>query len=382
MVMNEIGLYPNHSHVKYTFKNSAFQGFAAHIHDEHVLALSNMTHVAHVEEAVKVTSRQDGPAAQSAPRLLNAQTRASSTWGLQRISSQSSVQGNPESLDFTYAYESSNLGQGVDIYVVDTGVYTDNLAFGGRARMGFSFESDTTDGDGHGTHVSGTAAGSAFGVASNANIIGVKVLGSDGSGSSSDTVAGIDYVVQQHDARQGQGDFVGSIMSMSWGLGSPSQSINDAILAAVQQGIHTTVAAGNAGSDACASSPSQLGGDKSSIISVGSVGEGNAISSFSNTGKCVDIFAPGENIVSAWKDYPNEVNTLDGTSMATPHVTGVMAYLMASDHSMSQNPQALKSKILGMALQNVVKGTSNGGTKLLLSNGVTDPTGTEGILSS
>ena len=380
-VMSRVGLDPDHEDLKYMYNNSAFSGFAAKMHNNSVKALADMDDVAHVEETIKISSRDYGPTAESAPNT-GAQIRTSSTWGLQRISSQSTVSGNPQNMGYTYAYQNAGLGQGVDIYVVDTGVYTQNLAFGGRARMGFSYENDTTDGDGHGTHVSGTAAGSAFGVASNANVIGVKVLGSDGSGSSSDTVAGLDYVVQQHDTRKSQGGFIASLINMSWGLADSSQSINTAITSAVTQGVHVSVAAGNNGQDACSSTPSQLGGTKSdSIVTVGSVGEGNAISSFSNTGTCVDIYAPGESIVSSWKDYPNEVNTLSGTSMATPHVTGVMAYLMASDQSLAASPSALKSKLLNMALKGVVTGNSqNGGSKLLLNNGVTDPTGLEGII--
>lgn len=375
-VMSRVGLDPNHQDLKYTYNNSAFSGFSATIHSSSVHALSAMDDVAHVEETIQITSHS------SAPPQPNAKTRSSSTWGLQRISSQSTVSGNPSSLSYTYAYTSPALGTGVDIYVVDTGLYTANLAFTGRARTGFSYTPDTSDGDGHGTHVAGTAAGTSFGVASNANLVGVKVLGADGSGTSSDTVAGLDYVVQAHDARRGQPGFVGSLINMSWGLGDTSASINAAITAAVAQGIHVAVAAGNDAKDACAATPAQLGGPRSdAVVTVGSVGEDNAISKFSNTGTCVDVYAPGEDVVSAWKDSPNEVNTLSGTSMATPHVTGVMAYLMAGDAGLAADPKALKSRLVGMALQGVVGGNSvNGGAKVLLNNGVTDPTGLEGII--
>ncbi|KAI9694582.1 MAG: hypothetical protein M1822_000198 [Bathelium mastoideum] len=356
-VLSRLGLSSNHSDVRYTFNNSAFRGFAANMNPHCINALSNMTDVSIVEEAVHVTSRSEI-------------SRSDSPWGLQRISSQSAVSGNPGTMSFTYSYNDPKLGSGVDIYVVDTGINTEHAAFGGRARMGFSFEQDPSDQDGHGTHVSGTAASAVFGVASQANLIGVKVLGANGTGLSSDTIAGMDWVIQQHDANQNDQGFVGSIMSMSWGLSGVTPSVNQAVAAAVQAGIHVSVAAGNDGKDACNYSPSSAGGS-GPAITVGSIGMSDDVSSFSNTGSCVDVFAPGEDILSTWIGGDNVVNILSGTSMATPHVTGVMAYLMASNSTLAASPAALKQYLTSSSMGGAVKGDDANGGKLILNNGVT-----------
>ena len=371
-VMARIGLDPSHARVKYTFHNSAFKGFAAAMHDDSVHSLSAMDDVSEVEEAVKVQSM-------SSPQPASQQ---GTTWGLQRISSTETVSGDPTSLQYTYSYDNGSLGQGVSIYVVDSGLNTKHVAFNGRARVGFSFEQDVTDQDGHGTHVSGTAAGAVLGVAPNADLIGVKVLGADGSGSSSDTVAGMDYVIRQHDAQKSQPGFVGSIMSMSWGLSSSSNTINNAITAASNSGIHVSVAAGNNGGDACAASPSQLGGANSDrIVTVGAVDEDDSVCTFSNTGRCVDIYAPGQNIVSAYKGTDNTVHSLSGTSMSTPHVTGYMAYAMSMDSSLASDPALLKSKLLSLAQKSAISGgTLDGDNRLLLNNGVQPADPLKGIL--
>lgn len=358
-VLARLELDPNHPDVRYTFNNGAFRGFAASMKHHCLSQLANMTDISMVEKSVKLST-------------LATQIRSGAPWGLQRISSAKTPTGDPTATDFTYSFEqqSSGLGAGVDIYVVDTGVNVEHVVFGGRAKMGFSFQNDASDGDGHGTHVAGTAAGSNFGVASGANVIGVKVLGANGAGLTSDTLAGMDYVIRQHNARKNQPGFVGSIMSMSWGLDSVSQAIQSAITLAVQQGIHVSVAAGNAARDACETSPSAAGGATGGAVSVGSVGIDDQISAFSNNGACVDIYAPGEDILSAWTGSPNVINYLSGTSMACPHVTGVMAYLMAKDASL-RSPGAMKAFLKSSALKGVVKGRAlQGDPMLLVNNGV------------
>lgn len=223
-------------------------------------------------------------------RQTTYQARANAPWGLQRVSSVDQFGGNPGALDFTYSYATPSLGSGADIYVLDTGIYTQHNVFGGRAVMAWSYDGNMTDLDGHGTHVSGTAAGDILGIASDANVFGIKVLAADGGGWSSNVVAGIDYAVQRHDSRKandtgmaletalplnvanGKTGFLGSVMSLSLASKSPVTAIDSAVSAAVQAGIHTCVAAGNTASDACQSSPAASGGTAGPAITIGSIG--------------------------------------------------------------------------------------------------------------
>jgi cerevisin len=297
--------------------------------------------------------------------------RGGAPWGLQRISSEAGATGSPQGQDFTYSFDDESLGAGVDIYIVDTGVRDTHAVFTGRASQGFTATGSPVDGDGHGTHCGGTAGGAKFGVAQGANIIAVKVLGDDGSGGSGDTIKGMDWVVSQHEKRKTQPGFVGSIMSMSWGLQGTANAVDEVIAGASAAGIHVSVAAGNDGADACGSTPAHLGGANSDVVTVGSINIQNKVSSFSNVGSCVDIFAPGEQILSAWSTGDTIINFLSGTSMACPHTTGVMATLMAQDPAaLGQNPAALKAKLLQTARQGKVGGSLGGSPNLLLSNGV------------
>jgi cerevisin len=311
------------------------------------------------------------------------ETRNGAPWGLQRISSEAGASGSPQGQDFTYTFDDPSLGKGVDIYVVDTGVRDTHAVFTGRASQGFSATGSPVDGDGHGTHCAGTAGGAKFGVAQGANIIAVKVLSDDGSGSSSDTIKGMDWVISRHEQRKTEPGFVGSIMSMSWGLQGTANSVDEVIAGASAAGIHVSVAAGNDGIDACGSTPAHLGGANSNVVTVGSVNIRNTVSSFSNTGKCVDIYGPGEQILSAWATGDTIINFLSGTSMACPHTTGVMAYLMAQDAAaLGQNPAALKKKLLETARQSKITGNLGGSANLLLSNGVNGTPATKRLMKN
>ncbi|KAF2467590.1 subtilisin-like protein [Lindgomyces ingoldianus] len=370
-ILSRLQLNEDDDDVVYTFNNSVFQGFVAKMQDHCLDALNAMTEVAHIEEKADIRSFT---------------IRSNTTWGLQRLSNDAGAKedrlGNAQTFGYTYTFDpatENQLAQGVDIYIVDTGVLITHEMFKvfkqpnatSRVTQGFSFQKPSTDGDGHGTHVAGTAAGLYYGVGSGANIYAVKVLGDTGSGSSSDTIAGMNWVINMHNKRKTQPGFVGSVMSMSWGLGGISSVVDQVVVGAVEAGIHVSVAAGNDGKDACTSTPSHNGGANSAVVSVGSVNINNQISTFSNTGSCVDIYAPGEEIVSAWRTGDNIINTLSGTSMACPHVSGVMAYLMAQDPSLGQDPPALKKKLLATARQGKISGNAlPGDVKLLLSNGV------------
>ncbi|TKA83534.1 hypothetical protein B0A55_00483 [Friedmanniomyces simplex] len=377
-VLDRLTLHEGHPDVRLIYNNSAFRGFAASMKSRCLDLLANMSDISVVEEATSV-GRATLSKRQSS---LGYDTRLNAPWGLQRISTAVTVSGSAKAMDYTYSYANSDLGQGADIYVVDTGIYTEHNAFGGRAKMAWSYNNDMTDNDGHGTHVSGTAAGDVLGVASNANLFGVKALDSNGGGWSSNVIAGIDYIIQTHDARKSNSSstppFLGSVISMSLASSSPVQAINAAIAAAISAGIHTVVAAGNDGQDACRSSPASSGGLRGPAITVGSVGMDAAHrSSFSNYGDCVDVYAPGEDVISAWIGGRDMVNSLSGTSMATPHVTGIVAYAMGN-RTLAGNPGLMKEWVRMMA---VSVGVGGGGGVVVANNGVRGGEGVaEGML--
>jgi cerevisin len=356
VLLNRVQMNINHTDFIRRFDNAVFAGMEIRAGNHCIDAFNAMSEVAFVEEKTIVKSFVE--------------TKTGAPWGLQRISNEAGASGSPQGQDFTYSFNDTSLGAGVDIYVVDTGVRTTHAVFTGRATQGFTAFASEVDGDGHGTHTAGTAGGAKFGVAQGANIIAVKVLGDDGSGSSSDTIAGMDWVINNHNKRKTQPGFVGSIMSMSWGLQGQARSVDEVITGASEAGIHVSVAAGNDGVDACGSTPAHLGGGNSNVVTVGSVNINNKVSTFSNIGSCVDVYAPGEQILSSWSTGDNIINFLSGTSMACPHTTGVMATLMAQDPSLGQNPGALKKKLLATARSDKVSGSLGGSANLLLSNGV------------
>lgn len=252
---------------------------------------------------------------------LHDQTTA--TWGLKRVSQNSTVSLKGHDVaDFNFTSYQFNgqvgtLGAGVDIYVIDTGVNVQHIDFDGRARFGFAFDGLEEDDAGHGTHCAGTAASTTFGIAKAANIIAVKVLGGSGSGSTSDILAGIDWVIQNHQNRSQQANFRGSVASMSLGSVTTSTTMDLAVQQASAAGIHFSVAAGNENQIACNSSPA-LASKGSDVLSVGAVNVEDARSSFSNFGECVSVYAPGEDVTSTWIGGTDFINTISGTSMATP----------------------------------------------------------------
>jgi cerevisin len=317
-ILDRVGLNQNHPDIEYVFNNTAFRGFIGKMNKHCVDALNAMNEVKYVDPSVKIS-------------IEAVETRAFAPWGLQRISQANRVSpaSDANRAVFRYKYErTGNIGQGVDIYVVDTGVNTAHRAFGGRARMGFSKDGPgdlnaNSDGSGHGTHCAGTAAAASVGVASLANIIGVKILGADGSGFSSDVLQGIDYIIQNHNARRSQPGFIGSVASMSFGLSGRSASLEAAMDAAFDAGIHLSVAAGNEARDACLSTPASRGGNGADgqggkAVAVGAMNINDQISSFSNTGRCVDVYAPGETVISTWIGGTDVLQILSGTSMAAP----------------------------------------------------------------
>lgn len=256
------------------------------------------------------------------------QTETNAPWGLARISHRKGLTLGTFS---KYIY-SDDGGEGVDVYVIDTGTNIEHVDFEGRASWGITIprRDEDVDGNGHGTHCSGTIAGKKFGVAKKAKIYAVKVLRSNGSGTMSDVIKGIEWTVTRHldqvkAARDGsKKGFKGSTANMSLG-GGKTIALNLAVNAAVDSGIHFAVAAGNDNSDSCNYSPAAA--EKAVTVGASTLADERAY--FSNYGTCNDIFAPGLNILSAWTGSKYATNTISGTSMASPHIAGLLAYFLS-----------------------------------------------------
>ncbi|KAG8683740.1 subtilisin-like serine protease, partial [Ceratobasidium sp. 395] len=276
-------------------------------------------------------------------------------WGLQRVSSNAALPpgSRANTLAFDYTNEDT-AGQGVDVYVIDTGVNAQHQSFEGRAVMAFAAQGlAETDDQGHGTHCSGTIASKDFGVAKAANIFGVKVLGADGSGQNSDILQGIAFAMQS-----AQKSGKPSVISMSLG-GGASPSLDRAVTAATQQGMHVVVAAGNEAADANTSSPARA----PAVITVGASNINDQVASFSNFGAGVDIFAPGEQVISTFIGSTTAKQILSGTSMACPHVAGMVAAILSSEGQMT--PAAMATRLKGLGAQGVLKNVPRGTTNLL-----------------
>jgi len=278
----------------------AFSGAALEVPSAALAALSKNPNVLRVELDGPVSATETQPAPPS--------------WGLDRIDQRSL----PLSGSYTYALS----GAGVAVYVIDTGVRATHADLAPRVQSGYSSILDglgTDDCNGHGTHVAGTAAGTAYGVAKNATIIPVRVLDCTGSGSWSGVIAGIDWVAGHHAAG------VPAVANMSLGGGANS-SVDTAVANLVADGVVAAVAAGNSNVDACTSSPART----ASALTVGATTSTDARASYSNFGSCLDLFAPGSGIVSAYYTSDTATASLSGTSMASPHVAGAAALVLAA----------------------------------------------------
>lgn len=273
-------------------------------------------------------------------------TQNNATWGLDRVDQPLLP------LDNRYQYPNSG-GQDVTVYVVDTGLRSTHSDFTGRVSPGRNFVSsggflfgggsvdpaDTEDCNGHGTHVAGTAVGTTWGVAKQANIAPVRVLGCNGSGSNSGVIAGVDWVAGNHRKP--------AVANMSLG-GTNSTALDTAVRNAVNAGVTMVVAAGNDNVNACNGSPNRV----AEALTVGATTREDRRSSFSNYGACVDLFAPGSDITSAWYQSDTQTASLNGTSMAAPHAAGAAALYLAANPSAS--PSAVNLALVNDAVTGVI----------------------------
>ena len=272
------------------------------------------------------------------------------SWGLDRVDQKDLP------LDSSYTY--STKADNVTAYVIDTGVRATHETFGGRVSGGKDFidnDNDPTDENGHGTHVAGTIGGSEYGIAKGVHIVPVRVLDAQGSGTTEQVVAGIDWV-----ANNASGP---SVANMSLG-GTVDDALDQAVKAAIAKGVTFAVAAGNDGADASESSPARV----PEAITVAASDKTDKQASFSNYGSSVDLYAPGVNITSSWGTGDTATNTISGTSMATPHVAGAAALYVAShpDATPAQVSDALTGSATPDKISNATAGTPN---KLLYTAG-------------
>ncbi|CZT20419.1 related to Cuticle-degrading protease [Ramularia collo-cygni] len=338
---------------KHEYSTDSWKGFSFEGSEAVVDILSTFGFLKSVEPDTKVTIQAPVSSPNPSIQVKRAlTTQSGAIYGLARISHRSKGQSG-------YIYD-SGAGSGSYIYVIDTGINSAHQAFGGRAIQGANFVDGESiaDGNGHGTHCSGTTASSTYGVAKKATVIGVKVLDSQGSGYNSDILAGINWVINDAKSRGGVGR---SVISMSLGGGYSDQT-NSAVRSATNAGIFAAVAAGNENQDAGNTSPAS----ESSACTVGAIDSNDNRASFSNYGSFLDIFAPGVNILSTWIGSTTATNTISGTSMATPHIAGLAAYLIALEGPRS--PSALCQRIQSLSTKNQIP-NPNGSVNYIAYNG-------------
>lgn len=326
---------------------SALKGFAASLPDTALQGIRNNPNVDYIEQDQTVSLNETAAL----------QTQNQATWGLDRID-----QVN-RPLDVLYYYNYTGAGAGVTAFIIDTGIRATHTDFQGRVQSGFTAINDgngTNDCNGHGTHVAGTVGGATWGVAKGVSLIPVRVLNCQGSGTWSGVIAGIDFAANS--------TLRPAVANLSLG-GGASSSVDAAVAGAVNKNVTMVVAAGNSNADACNTSPAR----EPSAITVGATTSSDARASYSNYGSCVDLFAPGSGITSAWNSSDNATNTISGTSMASPHAAGVAALALAANPAAS--PWAVASFLSTNATANLLSSIGTGSpNKLVYSLAAGAPT--------
>ncbi|ODM20825.1 Alkaline protease 2 [Aspergillus cristatus] len=361
---------PEYLGLKHTFSvGESLLGYAGHFHEDVIEQVRRHPDVEFIEKDSAVHTMGDFHT------LEESEVEKSAPWGLARLSHRDSLSFGTFN-KYLYAGEG---GEGVDAYTIDTGINVDHVDFEGRAHWGKTIPNndEDEDGNGHGTHCSGTIAGKKYGVAKKANVYAVKVLRSSGSGTMSDVIKGVEWAVEAHTkkvkaAKDGKAKgFKGSVANMSLG-GGKSPVLEMAVDAGVDAGLHFAVAAGNDNADACGYSPAAS--EKAVTVGASTLADERAY--FSNYGKCTDIFAPGLNILSTWTGSKHAVNTISGTSMASPHIAGLLAYFVSLQPSKDSafavadiTPAKLKKDIISIATKGALDDIPSDTPNLLAWNG-------------
>ncbi|WP_433829832.1 S8 family peptidase [Actinoplanes sp. CA-015351] len=316
--------------VKRSF-GKALNGFEATMTETQAKRLAANSKVAYVEQNQVISL---------------AATQTNATWGIDRIDQRA----RPLSTTYTYPVTASN----VTAYIIDTGILNTHSQFGGRAVSGYDFvdsDSNSTDCNGHGTHVAGTVGGSTYGVAKAVKLVGVRVLSCTGSGTTAGVIAGVNWVTANA--------VKPAVANMSLG-GGASTALDNAVASSIASGITYAVAAGNSNANASTASPARV----ASALTVGATTSTDARASYSNYGSVLDIFAPGSSITSAWYTSTSATNTISGTSMASPHVAGAAA--LALSRNPSYTPAQVASSLITNSTPNVVTSPGTGSPNRLL----------------
>jgi subtilisin family serine protease len=282
-------------------------------------------------------------------------TQNGATWGIDRIDQRSLP------LSGTYTYAAT--GSGVKAYIIDTGIRFTHTQFGGRAIKGVdevTSGGSASDCNGHGTHVSGTVGGSTYGVAKAVTLVAVRVLGCNGSGSTSGVIAGVDWVTGNHLSGQS------AVANMSLG-GGASSSLDTAVNNSINDGVSYAIAAGNGdifgnAQNACNFSPARV----AAAMTISATDRTDTKASWANYGSCVDWFAPGVSITSAWYSSDTATNTISGTSMAAPHTTGVAALYLQTHPGAS--PSTVRTALFNLTTKSIVKNSNTTNNHLLFTN--------------